>query len=140
VDSRVQDCGRFLPVVSIGVNDRAIDGFLRILESKINACAVVDGQGRIVATLSASNLRGLTQEKLKYILLPVLQFLPTMTGARAETPLTCRANDNLLLTMKRIVRTATRRGWVVDDYYRPIGYLSMGLIINYIVTKPCKHF
>jgi CBS domain-containing protein len=140
VDSQVRDCGRFLPVVSISVNDRAIDGFLKIIESRINACAVLDQEGRIVATLSASDLRGLTHHKLKYILLPVMQFLPAMTGKRAEMPLTCRVGDNLLQTMKRIVRASTRRCWVVDDYYRPIGYLSMGTVINYIITKPCKHF
>jgi len=138
--AKVRDCGRFHPIISITVNDRAIDGFLKMIESGINACAVLDHEGRILASLSPSDLRGLTSQKLKYILYPVMQFFVSMTGVRADHPLTCKAGEDLLQTMKKIVRASTRRCWVVDDYYRPIGLLGMGLIINYVVTKPCKHF
>jgi len=138
-NTRVMDCGKLKRVISITENERAIDGFLKMLETSRNACAVLDYQGRIIASLSASNLRGLTNEKLRNLLLPVMQFFPAMTGYHAEPPLICKENDNLVETIRKISKASTRRCWVIDDDFRPIGQLSMGNIIEFVFTKPCQH-
>jgi len=137
---KIADCGILGDsVVWITTSDRAIDGYLKMLDTNSNACAVVDQQGRIVASLSASDLRGMTNEKLKSILLPVIQFFTAMTGYKPMAPLVCSPNDMLIPTIRSILKASTRRCWVVDEAFRPLGLLSMGKIISFVVTNPCKH-
>jgi len=138
-NTKIMDCGPLGCIVSITTEERAIDGFLKMLDSKINACAVVDKDGVMVASLSPSDLRGLTNEKLQTILLPVMEFFPAMTGARASPPLICRPDDMLLETMRKILKASTRRCWVVDEKMRPMGLLSMGNIISFVLSNPCEH-
>jgi len=126
------------PLVTITVEDRAIDGFLKMLESKADACAVLDQRGKIVATLSASDLRGMTDDNLKTILLPVMEFLPIMTGSKGS-PLTCFENDQLIAVIKKILKASTRRCWLVDNQLRPIRLVSMGKIILCILDNACEH-
>jgi CBS domain-containing protein len=135
----VADCGALGPMTSITVEERAIDGFLKMLDAKVDACAVVDMSGRMVASLSASDLRGMTSERLSTILLPVMEFFPAMTGARAPAPLTCYAEDFLLDTIRKILKASTRRCWMVDREGRPIGLVSMGKIIYCVLANPCRH-
>jgi len=136
---RVSDCGRMDQLTCITTDETAIDGFLKMLDAKAEACAVVDSQGKIVASLSASDLRGMTDEKLKTIFLPVLEFFPAMTGAKASIPLTCYADDFLVDTMRKILKASTRRCWLIDADSRPLGLLSMGKVIQCVLTNPCQH-
>jgi len=136
---KISDCGNLPRLTSISTEDRAIDGFLKMLDSKCEACAVLDREGRIVATLSASDLRGMSDDKIKTVLLPVMEFFPAMTGMRPLAPLTCYPDDSLVETMKKILKASTRRCWVVDRNFRPYGLLSMGKIIYCVLSNPCKH-
>jgi len=137
---RVSQCMSDLePLATISINDRAIDGFLKIIECKCNACAVVDHNGRLVASLSASDLRGMTNAKLRCIFLPVMEFFPAMTGSRAPAPLVCSPEDRLVDTMKKIVKASIRRCWLVDHNFVPLGLISMGKIIVCALTNACKH-
>jgi len=135
---KVKDVNTDQSLVTITVEDRAIDGFLKMLESKADACAILDNQGKIVATLSASDLRGMTDDNLKNILLPVMEFLPSMTGSKSS-PLTCFENDQLVVVMKKILKASTRRCWLVDNQFRPIRLISMGKIILCILDNACEH-
>jgi len=135
----VKDCGDFGVMTSITVDERAIDGFLKMLDAKTNACAVVDYDGRLVGSLSSSDLRGMTNEKLRTILLPVTEFFIASTGYKIPPPLTCNAEDKLVDTMKKILKASTRRCWMVDHTFRPTGYVSMGKIIMCVLTNACEH-
>jgi len=138
-DATVLDSGSLVPVVSITTEERAIDGLLKMIDTKTNACAVVDADGRLVASLSPSDLRGMVNETLKTILLPVLQFYPALTGASAPPPLVCGPGDSLQQTIGRILKASTRRCWMVDDQSRPVGLVSMGKIISFALSNPCEH-
>jgi len=137
---KVKDCGDLGAITSITENEPAIDGFLKMIDSKSNSCAVVNNQNRIVASLSPSHLRGMNNEKLKAILLPVTDFFPAMTGSKSPPPLVCTLEEKLVDVIKKILKSSTRRCWVVDGEYRPLGYLSMGKIIVCVLTNPCIHF
>jgi len=136
---RVKDCGPFGNLTSITVKETAIDGFLKMLDTKTDACAVVDLNGRIVATLSATDLRGMTNIKLKTILLPVMEFFPAMTGTRPQPPLVCMLEDRLVDVMRGILKATTRRCWIVDETMRPLAFLPMGKIIYAVLNNPCQH-
>lgn len=136
---RVKDCGDLGVLTSITVEETAIVGFLKMLDAKTNACAVVDLDGKLVASLSASDLRGMTNEKLRTILLPVTEFFLAMTGFKPPFPLTCNPEDKLVDTMKKILKASTRRCWMVDANLRPTGLVSMGKIIMCVLTNACEH-
>jgi len=137
---RASECADNKRITTITTNERAIDGFLKMLEQKSEACAVVDGNGVLVASLSASDLRGLTDEKLKGIVLPVLDFFRVMNGSKgAPPPLTCMANEPLLDVTRKILKSSNRRCWMVDEYFRPISLVPMGRIIMTVLENPCEH-
>jgi hypothetical protein len=135
----VKDCGPFGNLTTITVEERAIDGFLKMLDSRADACAILDMDGRIVASLSATDLRGMTNDRLKTILLPILEFFPAMTGSRPSPPLVCSLDNRLVDVMRGILKATTRRCWVVDQSMRPLGFLPMGKIIYAVLNNPCEH-
>eukprot|EP01118_Nematostelium_gracile_P001560 TRINITY_DN11625_c0_g1_i1.p1 TRINITY_DN11625_c0_g1~~TRINITY_DN11625_c0_g1_i1.p1 ORF type:complete len:363 (+),score=107.45 TRINITY_DN11625_c0_g1_i1:67-1089(+) len=136
---RTASCADNKPVTYITVNDRALDGFLKMLEQGTEACAVVDVNGVLVGTLCASDLRGMTDGKLRAILLPVMEFFQQMVGSKGAPPLTCLPDDPLIETTKKILRSSTRRCWMVDEQFRPISLVPMGRIIVAVLENPCDH-
>jgi CBS domain-containing protein len=136
---KVKDCGPFATVTNITVEERAIDGFLKMIDAKSDACAVLDLDGHLVASLSASDLRGMTNEKLKLILLPAPEFFFAMSGTKPPPPLTCTLEEPLSDVMKKILKATTRRCWLVDETVRPQGLVSMGKIIFAVLSNPCQH-
>ena len=67
-------------LISITTKQSTIIAFQKMFYSKVNAVAVVDEGGHIVANLSASDLRGIHSESLPYLKLPPLEFLQKMHG------------------------------------------------------------
>jgi len=116
--------------ISITVNERAIDGFFKMLEHEVSACPVVDEQGRLVTNLSASDLRGLASENLGTISLPVMQFFPTFTGKSSRfAPIVCTVEDTLDSVMLGTVKFKVHQVWIVDQQMRPIGMVTMSDMI-----------
>jgi hypothetical protein len=66
--------------VTINWKERALDGFMKIQRNFISAVAIVDDDGKLIGTLSASDLRGIDGHRLKLMLLPALDFLKEMGG------------------------------------------------------------
>ena len=84
VNKRIEELGFVNPlgnsVISVSTSDKAIDAFIKMFYHKVNAVAVIDSLGCLAANLSASDLRGLDSNSLKYLNLPPLEFLQAMTG------------------------------------------------------------
>jgi len=117
--------------VSITTKDRAIDGFLKIVDAKTSACAVLDQKdGKIVATLTCSDLRGISSDSLKTILLPVMEFFMKMTGQQPPHPLICCPAEIVLDVTKQILVKNLHECWVVDENMRPKGLLTMEKLVS----------
>lgn len=88
-NKRIEELGLVNPlgghVISISTKDLAIDGFKKMFYSSINAVVVIDEKGKIVANLSVSDLRNISEETIEYIRLPVLEFLKKMNGTIANS-------------------------------------------------------
>ncbi len=54
----------------------------RMFQQRLSAMPIVNNEGQLVATLSPSDLRGMTCDKLNTLLLPVPLFLQEMQGKR----------------------------------------------------------
>jgi len=130
INKSMEDLNLPTSYVSITLRERAIDGFLKMLDANATACAILhDSNGQLMATLSASDLRGITAESLDQILQPVMEFFRTMTGDRPPPPLTCESKQPLLDVLNKMLLNKKHECWLVDDSFRPISLITMTNII-----------
>lgn len=68
MNSRIEDLNMANPFgkppVNINVHESAFQAFLQLCTEKVRALAVLNDQGQVVGTLSASDLRGFDSEQL----------------------------------------------------------------------------
>jgi len=83
-----EPCGKYL--VCVNAKNKALEAFLRMTDERVNAVAVVDDNGKLVANLSSSELRGLSEETLKHLEEPVVLFLEKTSGHLPLNPITCK--------------------------------------------------
>ncbi|KAJ1910266.1 hypothetical protein IWQ60_010739 [Tieghemiomyces parasiticus] len=93
-----------------------------------SAAAVLDSEGRIVGNLSASDLRGLTEDNLTSLMAPVKVFLAHLHSERGSV-VTCKADDTLQILLDQVCSHAIHRSWVVDENCRPVGVITLTDII-----------
>eukprot|EP00013_Stygamoeba_regulata_P028216 CAMPEP_0177652176 /NCGR_PEP_ID=MMETSP0447-20121125/12969_1 /TAXON_ID=0 /ORGANISM="Stygamoeba regulata, Strain BSH-02190019" /LENGTH=304 /DNA_ID=CAMNT_0019155361 /DNA_START=64 /DNA_END=978 /DNA_ORIENTATION=- len=117
-------------VETITTKDIAIEGFRKMVRSQVLGLAIVDDEGRIVGSLSSSDVRGLTPAKLKNVILPVPEYLRNVTGAPAAHPITCTAHDSLEEVMLKAIAGKVHRVFVVDASQKPIGVITLSDIIK----------
>jgi len=96
-----------------------------ISAKKVSALPVLDKDtGKLVATFSASDLRGMGPEDLPHLLQPLLQFLATH-NLKSLYPLTCKVTDTFEYVMCKLAATKVHRVWVVDDNLQLVGVVSL---------------
>lgn len=110
-------------------SDVALQGFRVLALKNLLAAPVVDENGQVVTTISASDLRGMASPKLKNVLLPTSQFLEKTRGG-VILPVTCYATDSLKICLAKIITAKVHRLWVVNEKGQPIGTLSVTDIIR----------
>lgn len=118
--------------VSIKTSDTALHGFRSMDMNGVSAVPVVCAEtGRIVTTLSPSDLRGLAGLKeVREVLLPVTEFLRNRRGGRLTHPVTCTKDSTLEEVMLKAVTAGVHRVWVVDASGKPISVVSLTDIIH----------
>jgi len=116
------------PVVSITSSTPALEGFKTMSLEKVTALAITHN-GKLVGTLSASDLRGLTRRRLQKVVAPVKQFLEFMHGSIRD-PLTTTLDSTLNEALSLIVTEGVHRLWIVNAQKEPIGSLSLTDIIK----------
>ena len=77
-----------LQVVTIEKSKPTVEGFRLIDETKVDALAVVDEEGHLCGTLSASDLRGLGTDMFARLKLPVAEFLEKVVVSYTGLPTT----------------------------------------------------
>jgi len=108
----------------ISGSESALEGFRKIALKKVNAIAVVDEQGKLVANLSAADLRGMKEESMKDILLPTVEFLGKVRGMKPLVPVTCCTTGSLKEVVDSAMTAKVHRVWVVDAAMKPLGVVS----------------
>jgi len=129
LDKRIDELGLAnplgTPTVCITTKDKAVVGFYKMFYNKVNAVAVVDESGKLVANLSCSDLRGLSSDTIQYVRLPPLSFIQSMTGEKPSRPITCRVKDHLNLVIDQMVSANVHRVWITDSAEKPIGVVTL---------------
>lgn len=113
----------------------ALEAFRRMAEHGVKSAPVVDGNGVLQGTISASDLRGLRSAQLPNILLPVLEFKDKARSLRqssGNTPNVVKAspNSSLFETMVQLIIHKVHQLWLVDDAGKPTASVSMTDIIT----------
>jgi len=122
-------------VISIDQSIPAIQGFLAVAKQGISAVAVVDGDQKLVGSLSASDLRGLSEDTVAALTCPALDFIKATQGRRPLPPISCLPSDTLEAAIDLIVRAQVHRVWIADaEAGRPVGVLALSDIIRFLLT------
>jgi CBS-domain-containing membrane protein len=139
INRRIEEMGLANPlgtqVLSISTKDQALDGFLKMFRNEVNAVAVVDDTGRLVANLSASDLWGISSQNISTLKLPPLQFLKSISGAIASHPVTCSSRSYLAEVIEKLISAKIHRVWVVNSGEEPIGVVTMTDVLRSLIPK-----
>jgi CBS domain-containing protein len=116
-------------VVSVSHRATLKDCFTAIMGYKISGVAVVDEGGRLVGTISASDLKGVTQENFITLGLPVADFLKVR---HKEGALSCVREATLGQVVEVVARTGLHRVFVIDAAQKPISVVTLTDILRLV--------
>jgi CBS domain-containing protein len=125
-------------VVSIRQDQLALDAFRLMKEKKVSAVAVVDEGGRLVDTISATDLRSLGY-KLEYfdLLSKTAKEYVDVMRATKDKPFVvcCKEDDDLAYALKLLLFWKVHRVFVTDRAKVPVSVLSLYDILNILVDR-----
>eukprot|EP01125_Pyxidicula_operculata_P002488 TRINITY_DN12349_c0_g1_i1.p1 TRINITY_DN12349_c0_g1~~TRINITY_DN12349_c0_g1_i1.p1 ORF type:complete len:289 (-),score=57.76 TRINITY_DN12349_c0_g1_i1:97-963(-) len=119
--------GQSTNVVTIKSSVTALAGFREIYNHKVTGIAVVDDHGKMVHTLSSSDVRVLTEENLKDLFLPVSDYLKKYSERSSEIFVGPQAT--LREAMAKLIEGRVHRVWVCEGNV-PLGVVTMSDIIR----------
>jgi len=122
-------------VKSITESSAAMQGFFEMARQGIMAVAVVDEQNKLVGSLSASDLRGLSEQTLSALTRPALEFIRATSGRDPMPPVRCLPTDTLEYAMDLVLKAKVHRVWVTDEGHHPVGVLAMTDITRCLLTS-----
>jgi len=121
-------------VIKISINDSAYKGFVEMAKGEVPAVAVVDELDHLQANLSASDLRGITSDKLSSAQLPVLEFLKIVQKTdKPFRPVTVHASSKLSEVILLMNCSQIHRVWVIDGSEKPIGVITMTDVLRTLI-------
>lgn len=122
-------------VHSVSENAAAAVCFRRITMEGHAAVAVVDARdGRLLAELSGSDVRGLGPGTMGRAALPVLEYLD---AAGARRPLaSCGPGTTVREAVSRMLDARRHRVWVVDEEGKPAGVVTHTDVLRYLSSSP----
>eukprot|EP01102_Stenamoeba_stenopodia_P021680 TRINITY_DN8812_c0_g1_i2.p1 TRINITY_DN8812_c0_g1~~TRINITY_DN8812_c0_g1_i2.p1 ORF type:complete len:360 (+),score=98.47 TRINITY_DN8812_c0_g1_i2:44-1081(+) len=137
-------------LVKITLKDSALEGFTKVFQNlKAHAVAVINSEdGKLVANLSASDLRGITSETIGSLLSPVEEFLRSRAGrvvgeesigseekiGKLSHPVTCTPRATLGEVMEVAILAKVHRVWVVDSAQRPLRAITLNDLFHALLT------
>eukprot|EP00824_Muranothrix_gubernata_P002636 TRINITY_DN13200_c0_g1_i1.p1 TRINITY_DN13200_c0_g1~~TRINITY_DN13200_c0_g1_i1.p1 ORF type:complete len:398 (-),score=47.47 TRINITY_DN13200_c0_g1_i1:48-1154(-) len=133
----VMDLLPSMPVISMSSSAQAIHAFYLMHGNHVGAVAVVDEDAKMIANISASDIKGLNQRRFQSLLLPVVEFL-TLSGngrKKPKCPVTCRKTDTFETALLKMAHYAVHRVWVVDDMFRPVSVITMTDVMGVLVAE-----
>jgi CBS domain-containing protein len=133
-DAIVSEAFKQKTVHKISTAHSALKGFQSIRLYQVNVFVVVDEHGKLVGTLSGSDLRGLSHDKVTNVMLPVMEFLKGQRQG-GQQPVTCKNTDTVQSVIQKLVSEKVHRIWMIDDAHHPIGVISLSDIALYVFTQ-----
>jgi len=119
-------------VVSMSTSAQAIHAVYLMFFHKVSAVAIADQNGKLVGNFSASDLRGIGEDNLQWLLDPISDFL-RLIGLRTNKlsfPLTCRRDTKVEDVINMLSTYRLHRVWIVDHEHKPIGVVTLTDILR----------
>jgi CBS-domain-containing membrane protein len=116
------------PVICISNEEIAQKAFARLPTDRISALGVVDKERRLVGALSAAELRGISKDNIRDLLLPVAQFLQTR---KVDCEL-CTTNMTFRELLLKMQPRNLHRVFLVDDAGKPEAVITLTDILGQI--------
>jgi len=110
-------------VISMSARAKAIHAFFLMLYNRVQAVAIVSGNGELVGNLSASDLRGLDQNTFPQLLTPVMEFVKSVKRHRGL--ITCKKDSTLESVLSKLANNKVHRLWVVNEHNCPTGVITL---------------
>jgi len=114
-------------------NEVALLLYQRMFSFGVTAMPIVNKEGMLVTTLSPSDLKGMTKDKLHTLMLPVTTFLRVMSGKCPAKPVTCGTKTRLRDVAMSALTAKVHRVWAVNSAQEPLGVVSFSDIIGAIL-------
>jgi predicted transcriptional regulator len=121
-------------VISITNDETLIKAFIHIVTHKISAIAVVDFQtGQLLNNLSASDLKGITQETFWRLEQPIHQILLHL-GPNKLPPVVCTVNTKMGEVIELFCKHGVHRIYVLNPERKPINVITLTDVLNVFAT------
>lgn len=126
-------------VISVNIDDKTVDAFKTLVDSKVQAVAVVDEQGILTANLSLTDVRNVASpQAITYLNGPVSQFINYVHHNDFNTKYPSVATRDTA-TFKQLIARMTAAGihriYLEDEMKKPIGVISMSDIMRFLSSN-----
>jgi CBS domain-containing protein len=123
-------------IQTISQDQPTYEAFKKMVENNSNALAVVDEQGRMVAALSASNIRGISRRNFQLVQRPVYEFLQRdRRRGWWSMPVLAEEGDTLDKLIFKLGSTRVHQAFVVDSQGKPSHIVTLTDIIRLLVPS-----
>ena len=99
-------------------------------ENKLEAVAVVNGEGQLTGQLSAQDLRGLAANLFPSLEKPIHEFIEKQKKAG-----TCTPEIKLKEVIKLLAASGDHRLWIIDKDNVPLGVVSVGDVMKALMLS-----
>lgn len=118
------------PVISIDHNKPAIDAFRLMTENRISGLAVLDNNKKLMANISARDLRSIQQdaqlfERLYYSVGEFVSHVRQENYRAVHPSICCTFDDTFHKVIMRLAAARIHRIYVVNEYRHPISVISL---------------
>jgi CBS domain-containing protein len=121
-------------VLHVSEHTTTIKAFCHLVRNNVSALAVLDRQQKLIGTISASDLRGITDESLNKLTLPVLDFLQYTERKAPASLIRCSPDEKLDMAINKLVEAKVHRLWVTDENEKPVGVLALSDVIRTVLA------
>jgi CBS domain-containing protein len=126
--------GKRLPLI-LSHRLNSYKAFMEMVTHGSDSAAVVDDSGKLLATISVSDLKGLTRRNCGILREPLYQFLKRdWSRGWWNRPITVSLSDPLYFVVLQFVSSKVHRMYIVDEEQKPIGDVNL-LDALYILTQ-----
>jgi len=132
VNSTVEDLGIVHAVIAVRHTAKTIDALSILCENRVHGVAVVEPMtNKLLANLSASDMRGMRREDLGLFDKTVMEFLESVNVKRGgvKSPVWCPLHSTLLQVITSMASQNVHRVYIANEKQQAIGVVSVSDIM-----------
>jgi CBS-domain-containing membrane protein len=118
-------------LISMSLNAQTIHAFWLMNFDKVYGIPIVDSNGKLIANISASDIKGISTGRLPFsaLLLPIREFIKT---ARLIPPAKCTWESTFFDVIQTLALFRLHRIWIVDAHDKPVGIITLTTLMKFI--------